>query len=259
MPFRHSPAGSAARRALVLAAGLGSRLRAIAGDLPKPLMAFGGTPILIHNLRWLAESGVEEVWINLHYGADAIRQTIGDGEALGLRINYVHEPELLGTAGALANIARTFNGAFDQVMWVVYGDSVVRCDLAALTQSHDRSGAELTLALFDRDRHPHTGIAGGRVEIGAEGAVTAFVEGAAQDGGGLVNAGVYLAQASILDLIPAGRLVDFGREVFPAMLDQGRRLQGHVIEDGGYCLGLDTPESYAAGQRLLAEGRLVFS
>jgi NDP-sugar pyrophosphorylase family protein len=89
--------------------------------------------------------------------------------------------------------------------------------------------------------------------------VDAFVEGGEAAGSSLVNAGVYLAEPSVLDLIPAGRLVDFGREVFPAMLAAGRRLQGHVIEDGGYCLGLDTPESYAAGRRLLAEGRLTLS
>lgn len=259
MPSSHPPARVLARRALVLAAGLGGRLRAIAGDLPKPLMSFGGTPILIRNLCWLADSGVEEVWINLHYAADRIRQAVGDGAGLGLTIRYVHEPELLGTAGALANIAQRFDAAFNQALWVVYGDSVVRCDLAALTRSHQRAGAELTLALFDRGRHAHTGIAGGWVEITADGAVSAFVEGAAGDGGGLVNAGVYLAEPSILDLIPAGRPVDFGHEVFPAMLNQGRRLQGHVIEDSGYCLGVDTPESYAAGQRLLAEGRLALS
>ena len=244
------------RRALVLAAGLGSRIRAIAGDLPKPLMAFGGAPILVHNLRWLAASGVDEVWINLHFAADAIRAALGDGSSLGLRLHYVYEPELLGTAGALANIAAE---AFGSAMWVVYGDSVVRCDLAAMAKVHETSGAELTLALFDRDRHPHTGIAGGRVVTQTGGAVEAFVEGDNAGLSSLVNAGVYLAEPTILDLIPRGRLVDFGREVFPAMLDQGRPLQAYVMENTGYCLGLDTPESYAAGQALLAEGRLVFS
>ena len=243
------------RKALVLAAGLGSRLRAVAGDLPKPLVPFGGAPILAHNLRWLAASGIEEVWINLHYAADAIRVALGDGAAFGLAITYVYEPELLGTAGALANIA----AVVDQPFWVIYGDSVVRCDLAALAGAHAAAGAELTLALFDQERHAHTGIAGGRVVLKRDGAVEAFVEGGDAAGSSLVNAGVYLAEPTILDLIPTGRLVDFGREVFPAMLAGGRRLQGHVIEDGGYCLGLDTPESYAAGQRLLAEGRLTLA
>jgi mannose-1-phosphate guanylyltransferase len=242
-------------RALVLAAGLGSRLRALAGGLPKPLMPFGGAPILAHNLRWLAASGVDEVWINLHYAAEAITAQIGDGSAYGLTIHYVFEPELLGTAGALANIAE----AFTAPMLVVYGDSLVCCDLAAQAKSHDAAHAELTLALFDRDLHPHTGVAGGRVAVEPDGRVSAFVEGGATAISSLVNAGVYLAEPSILDLIPTGRPVDFGHDVFPAMLASGRRLQAHIIEQQGYCLGLDTPESYAAGERLLADHRVVLA
>ena len=87
-------------KALVLAAGMGSRLREVSGDLPKPLTPFAGGPILTHNLRWLSQSGVCEVFINLHYRGELIRQAIGEGTAQGLRVRYVHEPELLGTAGA---------------------------------------------------------------------------------------------------------------------------------------------------------------
>lgn len=241
-------------KALVLAAGLGSRIRTVAGDLPKPLIPFGGAPILAHNLRWLAAGGVSEVWINLHFAADAIREAIGDGEEFGLRIRYVYEPELLGTAGALGNI----RAAFDGPMLVVYGDNVVRCDLAALEARHYVRQAEATIALFDRDRHAHTGIAGGRVKITADLAVRAFLEGVGEASPDpLVNAGVYMVEPTILDLIPPGRPVDFGRDVFPAMLAADRRLDAYVIEEQGFCLGLDTPESYAAGVALLGEGRVA--
>jgi NDP-sugar pyrophosphorylase family protein len=239
-------------KALVLAAGLGSRIRSVAGDLPKPLMRFAGAPILAHSLRWLAASGVGEVWINLHFGADLIRETIGDGGAFGLSIHYVYEPELLGTAGALANIAE----AVSEPMLVVYGDSLVRCDLHALALAHATTGAEAVVALFDQDRHPHTGIAGGRVELGAGGAISAFVEGGASTSS-LVNAGVYALSPSILELIPRGVSVDFGRDVFPAMLRDRRPLSGWVIDDGGFCLGLDTPQSHAAGRALIESGRVV--
>jgi NDP-sugar pyrophosphorylase family protein len=114
------------------------------------------------------------------------------------------------------------------------------------------------MALFDQDRHLHTGIAGGRVIVAADGRVTAFAEGA-QAGSSLVNAGVYLVEPSVLEFIPSDRPSDFGRDVFPAMLAQDRVLLGHVMDDQGYCLGLDTPESYAAGLRLSADARLVMS
>ena len=238
-------------RALVLAAGVGSRIREIAGDLPKPLIPFGGAPILAHNLRWLAASGVSEAWINLHFQADMIRAAIGDGHALGLHANFVFEPELLGTAGALANISAEVGPE----MMVLYGDNIVRFDLNALRAQHRARGAELTMALFDQERHAHTGIAGGRVLIDADGAVTGFTEGA-EGGSQLVNAGAYVLEPSVLDLIPRGGLVDFGRDVFPAMLAQGRRLDAYVIEPGGFCLGLDTPASFATGQALLADGKV---
>jgi NDP-sugar pyrophosphorylase family protein len=239
------------KRALVLAAGLGSRLRSISGGLPKPLVSFGGQPILAHNLRWLAQAGVAEVWINLHYGADVVRETIGDGSAFGLDIHYVYEPDLLGTAGALANIS----DAFEARMMVVYGDNVVRFDLDAFEREHQAAGAEISIALFDQSRHLHTGIAGGRVELAGGGRVNQFVEGAAT--AGLVNAGVYVVEPSVLDLIPTGKLVDFGRDVFPTMLSAGRVIHGRVIDEAGFCLGLDTPESYAVGEGLLRDGRIV--
>ena len=238
-------------KALLLAAGMGTRLRTIAGDLPKPLVAFGGAPIMAHNLRWLARAGVTDVWINLHYQADAIRAAIGDGSDFGVTTHYVFEPELLGTAGALANIADEVR----ETMLLVYGDSIVRCDLDAFRRTHANGRAECTIALFDQERHAHTGIAGGRVLTGADGAVSGFTEGAAS-GSTLVNAGLYAIEPSLLDLIPRGRPVDFGREVFPAMLAAGRRLQSHIIEHDGYCLGLDTPQAYAAGKALLDRGRI---
>jgi NDP-sugar pyrophosphorylase family protein len=239
-------------KALVLAAGLGSRIRSVAGGLPKPLMPFAGAPVLAHTLRWLAASGVRDVWINLHYGADQIRGAIGDGESFGLSIHYVYEPALLGTAGALANVAE----AVTEPMLVVYGDSLVRCDLDALEGAHRSSRAEATVALYDRGRHPHTGIAGGRVRIDDAGWITAFVEGVGCSTG-LVNAGVYVVEPSILDLIAPDQLTDFGRDVFPAMLGHGRPLRGWVMEAAGYCLGLDTPESHAAGLRLLETGQVA--
>ena len=243
-------------KALVLAAGLGSRIREIAGELPKPLMPFGDDSILAHNLRWLSSAGIQEAWINLHYGADLIRGQIGDGSAFGLEVRYVYEPELLGTAGALKNISQAVTEPF----LVVYGDNLVRFDLKNLQKAHSQSGAEATVVVFDWDRHLNTGIAGGRVQVSGDHAITRFVEGpAAAKLSSLVNAGVYQIEPSLLDQIAPGLAVDFGRDVFPAMLDQGRTLMAHIVDDGGMCLGLDTPESHAAGHALLASVRLLLA
>ncbi len=242
-------------KAFVLAAGLGSRIRAVAGDLPKPLIRFGGEPILAHNLRWLAGAGVREVFINLHYRAEMIRDAVGDGARFGLRVDYFFEPELLGTAGALRNLGERF----DDTLLLVYGDNIVRLDLAALLARHRAAAAKATVALFDPQRHANTGIAGGRVHVGDRGEVAAFVEGGPGTNGGLVNAGVYALEPAIRPYLGAEGSIDFGRDVFPAMLAAREPLAAHEMPAEGFCLGLDTPESYAEGERLLAAGRLALA
>ena len=198
---------------------------------------------------------MREVWINLHYAADRIVAAIGDGRSFGLHVRYVREQALLGTAGALANLNASITGR----VLVVYGDNLLRFDLDALLAAHDKHGAAATIALFDRRVHHNTGIAGGRVELAPMARVLAFVEGGAPPPAGradLVNAGVYVIEPSVRCRIPAGGAVDFARDIFPDMLANDKRLFGHVIEPTGFCLGLDTPESLAAGIALL-EGGLI--
>jgi mannose-1-phosphate guanylyltransferase len=241
-------------KALVLAAGMGSRLRSVAGDLPKPLMPFGGRPILIHNLYWLARNGVSDVWINLHYGADQIKAAVAADTPPDLNVHYSFEPELLGTAGALGNIKALHDGPG----LVVYGDNILKLDLSAMAAVHVESNAAITIALFDREAHQHTGIAGGRVKLATDGSVEAFVEGAGAAGiSSLVNAGVYLIESGLASLIEPGKLVDFGRDIFPNLLADGRRIHGYIIAADGFCLGLDTPESLSTGQALLDTGKIV--
>lgn len=246
--------------ALVLAAGLGTRIRAVSGNLPKPLIDFGGRPIIIHNLLWLAGHGVRDVWINLHHASGAIMAAIGDGRSLGLRVRYLYEPELLGTAGALSNLFALHPHAVSDPMLVVYGDNLLHFDIDRLLEEHHHDAPEATVALFDQQRHPNTNIAGGRVECDEDGHVLRFIEGGVMPGFNeltLVNAGVYAVSSSLCSRIPTRPGTDFGRDVFPAMLNRGEVLRGHVIEPEGYCLGLDTPSSYSAGLELLASRRIA--
>jgi len=237
---------------LVLAAGLGSRIRSVAKDLPKPLLPFGPRPVLLHNLLWLQQHGIRSAWINLHYGADQIKAAVDACAALDMAVSFSYEPELLGTAGAVANIA-AFRG---NRTLVVYGDNVLGFDLQAMVDEHLKHKAAITIALFDPKQHANTGIAGGRVFLRADGQVDRFVEGANLSEG-LVNAGVYIVEPSVIETIPTQRLVDFGRDVFPQLVLDGCRLQGFVMDKNGYCLGLDTPESLAEGLSLLEQGKVV--
>ncbi|MBI3273329.1 MAG: nucleotidyltransferase family protein [Planctomycetes bacterium] len=233
-------------RALVLAAGKSTRIREVAGDRPKPLLEVAGRSALAWNLRWLAVEGVREVWLNLHYGGDRIREAAGDGAGLGLAIRYSPEDPILGTAGAVRRLEAELGGAD---FLVLYGDNVTRASLTRLLATHRARGAVATLGVFDRDTTPNSGIAGGRVLLGPNDRVTELVEGRDHPSP-IVSAGVYALSPSIFRWLPPdGTFADFARDVFPALLAAGEPVFAHRIE--GFCFGLDTPEAFRRAEALL--------
>lgn len=238
---------------LVLAAGKSTRIQAVSQGLPKPLLQVQGQSILERNLRWLAQSGIQSVWINLHYKPEAVQSVIGTGEHLGLKVSYSLEPEILGTAGAFKHLQNQWHGT----SLVLYGDSLVQFDLSEFLRVHQSSGAVTTIALFDQKTHPHTAIAGGRVVLDDRGKVKSFREMTVTEAtipSTLVNAGVYLLEPAVLEMIPPQTFYDFARDLFPQMLAAERHLQGYRID--GYCLGLDTPESFANAMSLIESGKV---
>ena len=130
-------------RAMVLAAGLGTRLRPLTDAVPKPMLPVRGKPLLEHHVEALAAAGVREIVINLHHFPGVIVDHFGDGRRWAVRITYSHEPELLGTAGAVKRVAHLFPEPF----FVLYGDNYLRCALVALAGLHERAGAVASLAL----------------------------------------------------------------------------------------------------------------
>ncbi len=233
-------------RALLLAAGNSTRIRSVAGDLPKPLLEIGGRTVLEHNLRWIAGSGITDLSINVHYQSEMIIEVAGDGHRFGLNITYQREVELKGTAGAWKNL----NPA--ETSLVVYGDNLTRFDISQMLSHHRQHRALATIALFDQNVQPNTGIAGGRVLLRDDSSVHSFVEGGTQ---GFVNAGVYLLEASLLKLIPSEGPYDFGRELFPRLLEQNLPVSGFAFD--GFCLGLDTPETLVRARGLLNSGKVT--
>lgn len=233
--------------ALVLAAGFGSRIAA-AGE-PKALLVFRGRPLIEWNLVWLAASGVRDIWINLHHRGGEIRAALGDGARFGVRIRYAAEREILGTAGGW----RAVSAALGERAFVIYGDNLMRFELEALAAAHAASAGACTVALYDAARHANTGIAGGHAELDGHGKIVAFREGVPPaDAAWLVNAGAYVVERRAAGWVADG-CADFGRDVFPRLAAAGE-LRGHVIEDSGFCLGLDTPECFARAEHMAAGG-----
>ena len=133
-------------KAMVLAAGLGTRLRPLTASLPKPLLPLGPHPLLVWNLLLLRQYGIKDVMINLHHLGERIRQALGDGSQWHMRIVYSHEPVLLGTGGGIKRVEEFFQ---DGPFLVLNGDTVATLDLSQLVAHHHSEGALATMVLRD--------------------------------------------------------------------------------------------------------------
>ena len=230
-------------KAMILAAGQGTRLAPLTDSLPKSMIPIRGMPVLEHTLIRLRGHGVGEVIINVYHQPDVIPAYFGDGSRWGVRITYSLENELLGTAGGVKHAAWFFDGPF----LVLYGDNLSTCDLSRLARHHRDRGAVATMALYQRDDPCSSGIA----EMDSEDCIVRFVEKPRPEEvfSHWVNAGIYVLNREILDLIPTGQPCDFGREVFPLLLSEGRALYGYRMQGDEELWWIDTPADLARVQR----------
>lgn len=233
-------------KALVLAAGKSTRIQSAVKDIPKPLIEIGGAPCLVWNVRWLVSQGVKDIWINLHYQGDLIEKRMGDGSAFGARIQYSHEDPILGTAGAVLRLKQEWKEPF----MVVYGDNIVPFSIEPMVQQHRDSQSWATLAVYHVEKNSHCKIAGGRLVLNDQNQVLAFKEGS-QIQSPWVNAGVYVLSPQMLSKIPSIGAPDFGKDVFPLLLQEKQRITAYPIE--GCCLAMDTPEAYQRAQELIQQ------
>jgi len=222
----------------ILAAGLGTRLRALGLNVPKVMAPIGGKPLLEHHIELFRRQGFTDFIVNLHYLPETITEHFGDGRRFGVTVTYSHEPELLGTAGAVKKVATTLQ---DETFIVLYGDNLVRVELADLIAFHRTRRAEATVALMESPE-PWTG---GVVETDATGRVLRFVEKPPREQitTNLINAGILVLEPSVLDLIPAGQFHDFGKDVMPRMLHEGRPV--FAMKPAAYIQDIGTPDRLA--------------
>ncbi|WP_399925935.1 sugar phosphate nucleotidyltransferase [Streptomyces kanamyceticus] len=238
--------------AILLVGGKGTRLRPLTVHTPKPMVPAAGVPFLTHQLARARAAGVEHIVLATSYLAEVFEPYFGDGSALGLHIEYVTETEPLGTGGAIRNVASRLRSAPDDPVLIFNGDILTGLDIRALVDTHETSGADVSLHLT-RVADPR---AYGLVPTDPTGRVTAFLE-KPQTPEEIVtdqiNAGAYVFRRSVIDTIPAGRPVSVERETFPDLLSSGAHLQGMV--DSTYWLDLGTPQAFVRGSADLVLGR----
>ncbi|AOT59206.1 MULTISPECIES: mannose-1-phosphate guanylyltransferase [Streptomyces] len=238
--------------AILLVGGKGTRLRPMTVNTPKPMVPAAGVPFLTHQLARARAAGVEHIVLATSYLAEVFEPYFGDGSSLGLHLEYVTEVEPLGTGGAIRNVASRLTSGPDEPVLIFNGDILTGLDIRALVETHETSGADVSLHLT-RVEDPR---AFGLVPTDPTGRVTAFLE-KPQTPEEIVtdqiNAGAYVFRRSVIDTIPTGRPVSVERETFPGLLADGAHLQGMV--DSTYWLDLGTPQAFVRGSADLVLGR----
>jgi NDP-sugar pyrophosphorylase family protein len=234
-------------KAMILAAGEGTRLWPLTERQPKPIVPVLNQPLLAHTLSLLSQFGIDQAVVNLHHRAPRTVSVLGDGAEWGVSLVYSEEERLLGTAGAVKRAERYFDAPF----LVLYGDNLFDVDLGALIQQHSATGAACTIGLF---RAPDP-TAVGMVETDSDGRVLRFVEKPPPD---LVttdwaNAGVYVLDPALLATMLAEQPLDFGRDMFPQWLAAGVPVFACPVD--GLLQDIGTPAGYLAAHRAGLDGR----
>lgn len=226
--------------ALLLAGGLGTRLRSAVADRPKALAEVAGRPFLAWQLEMLSAAGVRRAVLCTGYRGEMIRTTL-DEQFADMRLAYSHERQPLGTGGALrAALSQTDA----ETLLVLNGDSFCQIDLPSFARQHRTSGVAISLALTYVENTSRYG----RVETDAAGRITRFMEKDGSNQPGWINAGVYLIQREVMEEISPEGQVSLERQVFPAWI--GRGLHGERC--GGAFIDIGTPESYAQADEFFA-------
>lgn len=239
-------------QALILAGGKGTRLRPLTVYTPKPIVPVVNRPFLHYQIQILASAGITDIVLSLSYLPDKIEDLLGDGSDLGVSLRYVTEPSPRGTGGAYRFAADELR----ETTVVLNGDILTDLDISSVLDFHREKGSSATLSLFPVDDPTAYGL----VETAADGKVLRFLEKpgpeeAARLKVNTINAGIYVLEPAILDLIPEGENRSFEYDVFPEILKREIPFYGYVMA-GSYWRDLGSPQSYLQAHHDFFSGKI---
>ena len=236
-------------RAMVLAAGYGTRLGDLTKEWPKPMLDVNGRPMIGYIICHLVKYGYSEIAVNLHFMPDIIQNYFGDGELFGAKITYSYEQSLLGTAGGVRKMGDYLGAA--GAFLVQYGDVVTDQDFEIMFDFHCKSQAMVTMLVHQRIRSNSI------VNIDEKGRVLNFIERPTEElrrtvTSPWVNSGICICEPGILDFIPPHSACDLPRDIFPKIMTMGRLF---AFPLSGYRCAVDSPERLEELRSALSQGR----
>lgn len=239
-------------KAMILAAGLGTRLRPLTNTIPKPLLPIAGTPLIVWNLLLLKRHGFYDVIINLHHLGPMIEQALGNGSKFGLRIYYSHEPVILGTGGGLKQAEANFSG---EPVLVLNGDTLFELDLEALCAFHQRHRAAATLVVRTDPDAARWGV----VEVGADERIVRITGRGKPETVSTkprMFAGIHILTPRLLREVPKGKVSSI-IDAYVSAIQRDEVVVGYELN--GYWSDVGTPERYAAAEHAATTGLIRLS
>ncbi len=235
-------------KAVVMAGGFGTRLRPLTATIPKPMVPVADRPMMEHVIRLLKKHGFDEIVVLLYFQPDRISEYFGSGERLGVKLHYVRPEGDYGTAGSV----RLALDLLDEQFLIISGDVLTDIDLTAAFRFHTEHQGDATLVLTRQENPLPFGV----VITDEHQRINRFLEKPSwgEVFSDTINSGVYVLDKSSMAELPAGRFVDFGRDLFPRWLSEGRVMHGYVAE--GYWRDIGNVEEYASAHRDILNGRV---
>ena len=231
-------------KAVILCAGLGTRLRPLTDTIPKVMVPIGDKPLLQYHIEWLVKNGITDIGINLFYLPESIVNHFGDGSLFGARIFYSHQKELLEPATGFKNFEQ-FVG--DDQCLVIYGDNIFELDLNEMRDFHNAKKGIATIALKEWEDPTTKGIVG--LDTNAQ--ILYFKEKPKKEEvtSTIGNAGIYIIEKELFDYIPPQEVevTDFGKHIFPALLKKQKAMYGYILK--GYHRDIGTHDMLQAARK----------
>jgi NDP-sugar pyrophosphorylase family protein len=236
-------------KVMVLAAGLGTRLRPLTDLISKPMAPIVNKPVMEHIIELLKEHGFDEIVCNLHWYPEAIKNYFNDGSKWGVKITYSYEPELLGTAGGVKKVESFFEG---RTFLILSGDALTDINLTEMLEFHKKKGGICTIALTEVDDPSQYGV----VIIDNENKIIGFQEKPlmGEEKSHLANSGIYIFEPEIFKYIPYGAFYDFGRDLFPKLLEM--KIPYYGYKHDRYWNDVGSLEQYQQGNFDALEGKV---